>query len=152
LHLNIERLQFLLKRLGDALQSVLAREIGRLPPKRGDQSSNRTGENHFTGPFLIDPLADELLRQFQGCKDVSLKSVAYEINRNFTDWTVFADPGVAVSPLTNASAIAEIAFSSSPLFKTLPVTILFCNSSCRALARCVRSFSRCNPPKSAATI
>ena len=33
LNLNIEGLQFFLKRFGDALQGVLAREIGRLPPK-----------------------------------------------------------------------------------------------------------------------
>jgi len=52
-------------------------------------------KHHLPGPFLIDPLADELLRQFQGREDVGLKSPADEINRNFTHWTVFADPGIA---------------------------------------------------------
>jgi hypothetical protein len=51
--------------------------------------------NTTTGPFLVDPLANELLGQFQGRKNVNLKRLADEIDRNFTDWTVFADRGVA---------------------------------------------------------
>ena len=33
--------------------------------------------------------------QFQRRENVNLKRPADEIDRNFTDWTVFADPGVA---------------------------------------------------------
>ena len=49
----------------------------------------------FTGSFLVDPLADELLGQFQGREDVDLKRLADEIDGNFTDWTIFADSSVA---------------------------------------------------------
>ena len=73
----------------------LACGIGSETRSRREQSRHRTSKHHLAGPFLIDPLANEFLRQFQGREDVSLKSPADEINGNFTDRTKFADPGVA---------------------------------------------------------
>jgi hypothetical protein len=82
------------KRLGDALQGMLALAIGTETRKR-EQPRSRTSENHLTWPFLVDLLADELLREFQGHEDIGLKGPADEIDRKLTEWAVFADPCVA---------------------------------------------------------
>ena len=95
LHLDLEWLQFYLKRLGDALQGLLARGIGCHTRSRREHRCKRTSKHDLTGPFVVDPLADELLSEFQGREKVDLKRLADEIDRNFRDWTKFADSSVA---------------------------------------------------------
>src|SRR5260221_14442744 len=57
--------------------------------RNGDQTTNRAREEDFPGSPLIDELANESLRRFQGGKKIALKHASKQLHRDFGERAAF---------------------------------------------------------------